>query len=316
MISRNDIETIEHLFGQYCSYQSEIMFNYHTDNFFDNLLSLDFANEVISGLVVDNPVEEKLFKERQCTEWFSYYEDIICHGHEYYLAYCIQYYHYLRQKANPFKPYFDRIIWTDKSASETGDRTSLFKTDFVRPIVDYVINAYNAENHIVHLIRRYCERVERFRELVGVHDEQEIQRQFSRYLFDSGCNFHRESNTNNGQLDFYIETTDGAIRSSWECCSGQYIVEVKVFKDIHQIQTGMSQLLAYTNQINAHGCLLVFTETELMFQNIPAGITVLTAYVGDKTPSKRDKAMMLDFYINHTHDDVTLNHIVKNKQEE
>lgn len=128
MISRNDIETIEHLFEQYCSYQSEIMFNYHTDNFFDNLLSLDFANEIISDLTAANPIEDKLFKKRQCTEWFSFYEDIICHGH-----------------------------------------------------------------------------------------------------------------------------------------------------------------------------LLVFTETELMFQNIPAGITVLTAYVGDKTPSKRDKAMMLDFYINHPH---------------
>ena len=304
MISRNDIETIEHLFGQYCSYQSEIMFNYHTDNFFDNLLSLDFANEVISGLVADNPVEEKLFKERQCTEWFSYYEDIICHGHEYYLAYCIQYYHYLRQKANPFKPYFDRIIWTDKSASDNGDRPSLFKTDFVRPIIDYVINAYNAENHIIHLIRRYSERVERFREFVKIRNEKEIQRQFSRYLFDSGCNFHRESNTNNVQIDFFSEAPDRAILPSWECSNGQYIVEVKVFKNIHQIQTGMSQLLAYTNQLQAHGCLLVFSEAELVFQNIPAGITVLTAYIGDKTPSKRDKAMMVDFHVNHSTDAV------------
>ena len=43
MIARNEIDTIETFFEQYCSYQSDIMFNYHTDRFFDNILSLGFC---------------------------------------------------------------------------------------------------------------------------------------------------------------------------------------------------------------------------------------------------------------------------------
>lgn len=65
MTIRTEIETIECLFEQYCSYKSEIMFNYHTDRFFDNLRSLEFAKEVIEGLTNDSLVEEQVFAERQ-----------------------------------------------------------------------------------------------------------------------------------------------------------------------------------------------------------------------------------------------------------
>lgn len=295
MIARNEIDTIETFFEQYCSYQSDIMFNYHTDRFFDNILSLGFVKDVVDTLMIKYPIDEKELACRQCLEWFSFYKEIISQGHEYYLSYCIHYFQYLRNKDNPFQPYFDEIIWTDKSATENGDRPTLFKTDFVRPIIDYIINLYSAENHIIFNIKRYSERVERFRELVGMNDEKEIQKHFAKYLFDTGCNFYRESNTNNGQLDFYIESLDGAMRSSWQCQEGQYIVEIKVFNDIIQIQKGMSQLIAYTNQINAHGCLLVFTDKELTFHNVPEGIIAISTYIGDKTPSKRDKVVSIEF---------------------
>lgn len=295
MISKNEIETIECLFEQYSRYQSEIMFNYQTDRFFDNLFALEFAREVLDGLVEKNRFDTEVFIEHGKIEWFSFYKEIISHGHEYYLSYCLHYYNFLRSQDNPFEPYFDEIIWVDKSATEIGDRQTLFKTDFVRPIIDYVINAYSAENHIIHLIKRYCEKVERFKELVGVTDEKEIQKQFAKFLFENGCNFHRESNTNNGQIDFYIESQEGAMRSAWDCNAGQYIVEVKVFNNVNQIQLGMSQLLSYTHQCHAHGCLLIFTKKEIIFENVPVGIMCLSAYIGEETPSRRGKITNIDF---------------------
>ena len=57
----------------------------------------------------------------------------------------------------------------------------------------------------------------------------------------------------------------------------------------------MSQLIAYTNQINAHGCLLVFTDKELIFHNVPEGIIAISTYIGDNTPSKRDKVVSIEF---------------------
>lgn len=290
----NEIETINKYFEQYCSYKSEIMFNYNTDCFFDKLMSMTFVKEVIDDLIEKHKIEEHIFEERQCIEWFSFYKEIINQGYDYYLAYCLQFYFFLRKQNNPFQEYFDEIIWVDKSSSENGDRSTLFKTDFVRPILDYIINAYNAERHIVHLIKRYGERVERFKELVGEKDERTIQKNFAKYLFDSGCNFYREANTNNGQIDFCIPSDDESMRSSWECNEGQYIVEIKFFKDASQIQKGLSQLLAYLNQYHTHGCLLIFTDRELSFDNIPRGLEVITAYTGGKTPSKRGKAINID----------------------
>ena len=173
MIARNEIDTIETFFEQYCSYQSDIMFNYHTDRFFDNILSLGFVKDVVDTLMIKYPIDENELACRQCLEWFSFYKEIISQGHEYYLSYCIHYFQYLRNKDNPF-----------------------------RPIIDYIINLYSAENHIIFNIKRYSERVERFRELVGMNDEKKIQKHFAKYLFDTGCNFYRESNTNNGQLSW------------------------------------------------------------------------------------------------------------------
>ena len=77
MIARNEIDTIETFFEQYCSYQSDIMFNYHTDRFFDNILSLGFVKDVVDTLMIKYPIDEKEFACRQCLEWFSFYKEII-----------------------------------------------------------------------------------------------------------------------------------------------------------------------------------------------------------------------------------------------
>ena len=98
MIARNEIDTIETFFEQYCSYQSDIMFNYHTDRFFDNILSLGFVKDVVDTLMIKYPIDENELACRQCLEWFSFYKEIISQGHEYYLSDCIHYFQYLRNK--------------------------------------------------------------------------------------------------------------------------------------------------------------------------------------------------------------------------
>lgn len=294
-MDKTEVDLIETYYEQYCSYKSEIMFNYATDSFFDNIESISFCKEVINKIVVEHPIEDAVFEEDLKTEWFSYYNNLINKGHEYYLAYCIQAYKYLRKKKDPFEKYYDIILWVRESNTSTNDQR-FFKTDFVRPIIDYILNSYKKESHIIHLIKRYCERIERFREFDNnnIKSERDLQKHFAKYLFDSGHDFYKEVDTCNGQLDFCILNNDEYL-SSWQCDDGQYIVEVKMYRDQQQIKNGMVQLSAYLRQCQSHGCLLIYTREELEFVNVPENIVVLTAYVGEKQPSKRTNKISIDF---------------------
>lgn len=297
---RSEIETIEKYYEQYFSYKSERMFNYSTDHFFDELESIPFCKEVVERLINTNPIQKETFDRHESTEWFTLFEEegIISQGYEYYIAYCIQYYRYLRNKDNPIEGYYKDAVWVSSNNVSKSEQLSLFKTDFVRPIVDYIINSYQAESHIIYLIKRYCERIERFKIFAGNTGmkEKEFQTDFAMYLFDNGHDFYKETDTCNGKLDFCITESDNkAVRSSWKCGKGQFIVEVKRYNNAGQIQSGMTQLIAYLRQCQSHGCLLIYTDKELEFRNIPQGVQVLTAYIGNQNPSKRCDRALIDF---------------------
>ena len=299
---RSDVETIEKYYEQYLSYKSERMFNYSTDRFFDELESIPFCKEVIERLLLAHPIQEETFDRHNEAEWFTLFEeedkDIIHQGYEYYIAYCVQYYHYLREKDNPIQRYYEEVAWVSSDNVSKSEQLSLFKTDFVRPIVDYITNSYQAESHIIYLIKRYCKRIERFKVFADKTEmkEKDLQKDFAMYLFDNGHDFCKEADTCNGKLDFCISESDNeAVRSSWKCGRGQFIVEVKLYNDVRQIQSGMTQLMAYLRQCQSHGCLLIYTRTELEFKNIPQGVQLLTAYIGNQAPSKRGSRTLIDF---------------------
>lgn len=295
---RSEIEIIEKYYEQYFSCKSEYMFNYSTDHFFDELESIPFCKEVLDRLVLSHPITGETFSRHEQTEWFVLIEQegLISQGYEYYIAYCVQYYRYVREKDNPFQRYYEEILWVSSDNVSKSKQLSLFKTDFVRPIVDYIINSYQAESHIVYLINRYCERIERFKIFTGKTDikEKDLQKDFAKYLFDNGNDFYKEADTCNGQLDFCLPCNE-AMLSSWKCGKEQFIIEVKLYNNVRQIQSGMTQLIAYLRQCQSHGCLLIYTDTELEFKNIPQGIQVLTAYIGNQTPSKRGCRTLIDF---------------------
>lgn len=191
---------------------------------------------ILDDLESQHKIAQEVFEERIVSE-FSYDKDFFVSIESHYVSYCYQYYKFLRNRqrmrGNFLNPYYKEVIWTDKSISEEGDRIKLFKTDYVRPIVNYIIEHLKDESLILQCLRRYKSRVERFKTIQGENvSESKLQRDLALYLFDNGVEFSKEDDTCNGRLDFRI--SDGTIHygAILNCNNKSFIVETKLMEKV------------------------------------------------------------------------------------
>lgn len=290
------IDKIELAYSQYLQQGSEIMFTTFTDHFFDKIESMPSCKYLLEDLESQHKIAQEVFEERIKSEFF-YDKDFFVSSEFYYVAYCYQYYKFLRNRQRTFgnylNPYFKEVIWTDKSINEEGDRMKLFKTDFVRPIVNYIVDHLKGESLILQCLQRYKSRVERFK-TIQVEDvtESKLQRDLALYLFDNGVEFSKEDDTCSGRLDFRISDKTVHYGAILNCNNKSFIVETKYMKKFTDslLKKAITQLKAYINQVPSHGCLVVFTldDSDIILEDsIQDGITILPIYIGGKTPSNR-----------------------------
>lgn len=305
MIKDQIINKIEVYYKQYLERRSGLMFNESTDFFFDSLMQIPYCKTILDNL-------EKLcdleIPTRGYIELDKSVMAFIGKGQAYYAAFCLHFYRVLRErrehtvelkeKQKPgeyaiLEPYCKYAIWTNKSINETGDMQQLFKTDFVRPIVDYIINLTTNENAIMYFIERYKERAELFH-TVKIDDktnEYDLQEDLALFLYDNGLTFYQEAKKGNGRLDFMVDIIGGEhYGCAIECNDKPYVIEVKYFRDNQQIKDGICQLNRYINRTKAYGCLLVYVDKagfQLGQYNTYEDITILYIDLMKRSPSKQ-----------------------------
>lgn len=291
------IRKVEVFYKQYLEQDSEIMLNVNTDYLFDNLLSIPYCNEILDKLEKKYVIPLEVIEERMGKAYLDFLEDMTEHGQEYYIAYCLKLYKYLRDHNGKISdPYCFETIWIESFKPENDQRFRLFKTDFIRPIINYITNSIRNESVILYTLNRYKERMEKFHpfHFADDTDEKELQNDLALYLFDNNHEFYRELDNGTGELDFLIhEGTEKHYGSVLDCNDKPLIVEVKYFKEKlqeHQFKDAIVQLKAYMEVSPAYGCLIAYildeNKQDLRNHEID-GIYVIPIYVGKKSASKR-----------------------------
>ena len=292
METRDYIQDLEERYKQYCNKKSGVLFNRTTDIFMEELYSMPIAKTAIEELLREYPFTNERFTTDQEQDINYLTDKFLEMNQDEYIAYCIQYLRYL-QDSGTKEHYYDETVWIDKDYDTDGDRLELFKSDYIGFIVDYIINAYKANEYLIVKILKYKEWVERFKviESKGNWKEKELQKHLAEFLFLHGVDFYKEVDTSNGSVDFllphYAKEKENEYRSGWKAGEKLYIIEVKKFRNEKQIQDSCIQLNAYLEQMDGEGCLLIYADTDLKIINEKWNFDVLTIYIGDESPSLR-----------------------------
>ncbi len=285
MIQDIIIVRIETYYQQYVNCKSDVTFNKNTNDFLLNLRSIPIVNDIITKVISDYPFSNDVFDKIGNDYYPAIYKDLYNQSEREYVSFCLQYLYYLQQKCSFGRPYFKRTIWIRSSIGGNEPLTAdLFKTDFIRPIINFIINSLSDEFGIYSMILRYRQRVEIFHDIKKAVDEKQWQKNLSLYLFDSGISYYREVSLGNGNADF--------VADAWGNENTQYIIETKVFhKDKPDaLINGILQLDSYCHRVNAKGFLVVFSEYQLDIQFGHGDIEIIVIDIsGVKPSSKKQK---------------------------
>lgn len=277
------IQKIEEYYNQYMNYSSNVLLNLNTDTLISRIESLPQCEQILNDLIRRNPIAEEEIKS--LVELGTIRTLLEQHNEEYYVAFCIQWYKY--QKAHwksIICTYADKVRWLTKSDKESLDKILIFKTDVIRPIVDYIISQIKEHNLIYYYLDRYKSRVERYTSAsLKDKDELGLQKDLALYLYDQGLSFFHEPNLGNGKPDFVF--------LNLECNKKPFVVEIKNFDALEDgaIEHSLRQLNAYRGQLPSYGCLLIFTKDARYTEypkEINENLTIRCIYLGDKSPSQ------------------------------
>lgn len=291
------IDRLERFYSHYLGYESESTFNRNTDTFFMNLRSIGVVDAIVRQLIEEFHFPEEYFSNNIYNKDYPTVHRLI-NTFEYkkYLSFCIQYYYYLQGICLCGQPYFSRSRWIRPDiCGQHPLSAKLFKTDFVRPIVDFIIDSLSDDLYIHESIIKYQQWVEIYRQMPEGRLESDWQQHLSLFLFDKGVDHYREAKFGNGKIDFVLEDKEKS-RSHWGKDKPKYVIETKVFntKNRKYIKDGAGQLHDYLRRISARGCLLVFTDIPLDIRINHEGIEIVQIYIGDKPPSELPDPIVLE----------------------
>lgn len=275
---------LENYYHQYLNLSSNVMLNLNTDSLFSRIESLPQCRQILEELRNKCTLTENDFASLDCIEIHNYKKLFESHDAIFYAAFCLQWYY--RQKEHQqssMKTYADKTRWLTMKDKDPLNKVLLFKTDVVRPIVDYIISQIKEHNLIHYYLERYKSRVERYT-FASLADRNELglQKDLALYLFDQGLSFYHEPNLGNGRPDFVIDL---------ECNDMPFVVEIKKIKKLTHgiIDDSLRQLKAYLYQFPSYGCLYIFTEDVNFVEysrDIDDKLTIRCVYLGGKTPSQ------------------------------
>lgn len=277
------IQKLENWYFQYANLGSNVLLNLNTDLLIDKIKSLPQCHQILNNLIHKYPLTEQEIKSFvELGEIKLLFEK---HSEQYYIAFCLQWYYYQKEHgASLIKNYADKAKWLIKTDKDEIDKVIIFKTDVIRPIVDFTISQIKEHNIIYYYLDRYKSRVERYTySALSDKKELDLQNDLALYLFDQGLSFYQEPNLGNGRPDFVIDL---------ECNGKPFVIEIKRIKKLTQgaIEVSLRQLRAYLNQLQllAYGCLYIFTEDADYVnysKNADEKLSIRCVYLGGKTPS-------------------------------
>lgn len=279
------VQKLENYYQRYLDLSSSVMLDLTTDSFFSKLESLPQCKQILEELKKNYTIAEDEFHSLACTEIDKYKKLFESHDANYYAAFCLQWYYYQKKqkKSGSMKTYADKTRWLILTNKESADKSRLFKTDVIRPIVDYIVSQIKEQNLIYYYLDRYKSRVERYT-FSDLADKNELglQKDLALYLFDRGLSFYHEPNLGHGKPDFVIDL---------ECNDKPFVVEIKKIKNLTRgiIDDSLCQLRAYLDQFPSYGCLYIFTEDTKYVdysEEIDDKLTIRCVYLGDKSPSQ------------------------------
>lgn len=278
------IQRLENWYYQYANLGSDVLMNLNTDSLIGKIKSLPQCHQILDNLIHKYPLTEQEIKSFvELGEIKLLFEK---HSEQYYIAFCLQWYYYQKEHgASLIKTYADNARWLIKSDKDTIDKVKIFKTDVIRPIVDYIISQIKEHNIIYYYLDRYKSRVERYTySVLSDKKELDLQNDLALYMFDQGLSFYHEPNLGNGRPDFVIDL---------ECNGKPFVIEIKRIKKLTQgvIEDSLRQLGAYLNQLQlpSYGCLYIFTEDADYVdysKEADEKLSIRCVYLGGKTPSQ------------------------------
>lgn len=282
-IRRQIIDYIERCYQSYLGRQSDVLFNAATNELFDLVFNIPVCKDIIANIKELRPISNDLLKCNQEIEYFNYVDNITQET-EYYVSYCLHWFDYIRniKGIHSLQGYDQECYWLNSNIRGSNDTMMLFKTDFVKPILNYVIEKLDEELYLLYVLDRFKQRVERFRtiNITPKTKELDLQKELFLYLFDEGLNLGNSVNIGNGEVDFIIDIN-----------GNPFIIEAKIYRKRTSCKKYISQLKDYMGKVAARwGCLYIFTTEDVNFEleNTLNNIFVKTVYVGDKKPSNRD----------------------------
>lgn len=276
------INSIELQYQSYLNRQSDTLFNSATNDLYDSITNISICQNIVSEIKRKHPIDNDLLNKNQGVEYFTYIDNIT-QSTDYYISYCIQWFEYIRFTKGIHSPegYDQKCHWLCSNIRGSKDSMMLFKTDFIRPIINYLVRQLNSEVYLLHVLDRFKQRVERFKtiNITSETNELSLQKDLFLYLFDQGLELGNSTNIGNGEVDFIIDVN-----------GSPFIIEAKFHKKGKSHNGYLSQLKDYMNKVSAKfGCLYIFTTEDVSFEfETPSNnLFVRTIYVGDKKPSQR-----------------------------
>lgn len=262
-------EWLEELYTQYEKSYGEVMLNYFTNRLWDKIYSESHCKRIIDKITSSFPYSDKTLKCGK--EFFTDLDHITDSKWQEYISYSIHRLLWERKKRPKFmhcEPYCNNINWTYLGNVDEHTKVMSFKTDFIRPIIDYIEDSLKTSSSIIEEINRYKMRVERFQtiDIEKELDEEELQKDLSLYLFDKGFEYTREPNINKGRPDFVIYD-DNTSSAKLDKGIEPLIIEVKFFRTSRSItkraiSKAIKQVKDYASQLgNLEWCLLIYVKT-------------------------------------------------------
>jgi len=278
------IQNLENYYQQYLDLTSNVMLNLNTDSLFRRIESLPQCKQILEGLRRDYHIKEEDLRTLNSTEIHNHKKLFENHDVNYYPAFCLQWYYY-QKKHEQFgmRTYADKARWLTKTDKDIIDKVKIFKTDVIRPIVDYIVSQIKEQKLIYYYLDRYKSRVERYT-FPDLADKNEfgLQKDLALYLHDRGISFYHEPNLGHGKPDFVIDL---------ECNDKPFIIEIKKIKKLSEgmLDESIRQLKAYLDQFPSYGCLYIFTEDANYVdysKEVDDKLAIRCVYLGGKSPSK------------------------------
>lgn len=293
------IEKIELYYQQYLNKKSYVLFNLNTINFMQKLQNIPFCKDVFEQLKKDFPFSKEKIESVEIGYPYDKMRAYLTNDERSYFSFCLHWYEYRILKNEDkidMNAAFKKCKWLNSSID-------LFKSDFIRPLLDYVILQLKEDGYIIYQIKRYARRISNFRILTDIttsktcndirgiplmnEKELDLHQDLCLFLYDNEIDFGYSETIGNAEVDFKLP----------QCNKNPYVIEVKIYKgekDLGRIKDGTKQLKDYMNRMDTrYGCIFIYSQTDDYFiadESLDEeGIRLVSAYIGGKSPSKRSK---------------------------